>query len=402
MSFPRGEPILPADVLSMIYGSCGLSLHDGLALSSVTRVTRLVSLPFFFSRVRLTKTSESALEHADQALFSAVRKISTGLTASTKPGPAYFTVMLRLLPKFPNLYGLYLNPTFLPLSLLPAFLLSIKSLVSLRKLQLCLDTESAPDLAGDEPPAGPPNLKMLFIIWGCWESKAITPDPITDASGFLRALIEPSVSTLQDLRITFEYEQSKTMSFDFGVLKGARALRSFSLESYGDNADLIDEVLAGVLSPTVNALSLVWLSYPGKQPVFKESFVASLAHLPNLATLTLGLDFEKDAKDTLCYDHDFEWYIRCLLRRLRATELLAAACPALETVVWQQTRIDSEGNDMYHAFRVKDDSGGRAVKIVKDWWMQDRYKDRWGGPLPDNIDDAPLDLMAISQCYGSF
>ncbi|RDB23439.1 hypothetical protein Hypma_009456 [Hypsizygus marmoreus] len=395
MSFLQEKPIFPADVLSVIYGIHDLPRHDGLALSSVTRMTRLVSLPFLFSSVTLNTKCKNALENENQALFNSIRSISTGDTTSPWPQPAYFTPMLRLFPKLLNLRSICLCRTILPLQLLPAFLASITSL-PLHELLLGIDTASAPNSI-DELPTAPPTLEVLRITWGNLSDETKTPDPITDASGFLRALVEPSVGTLQHLKVTFEYKQSATMSFDFGVLKAARALRSFSLSSYGDNADFIDDVLPDVLSPSLNALSLEWHSYPGTQPMFKESFVASLAQLPNLATLILGLDFEKDAKDTLRYDHDFGWYVRCLLRRLRATELLAAACPALETVVWRQSQIDSEGNNMNHAFRV---GAGGAVRIVKDWWMDDLWKDERGLPLPDNIDDVALDRIAMFKCYG--
>ncbi len=83
--------------------------------------------------------------------------------------------------------------------------------------------------------------------------------------------------------------------------------------------------------------------------------------------------------------HDMAWYNRSLHRRLLVSELLAKQCLALERIDWVQLGIDSEGNDMRHAFMVETSDSGRAVKTVMDWWMKDEYKEEHGGPLPDLI-----------------
>ena len=86
------------------------------------------------------------------------------------------------------------------------------------------------------------------------------------------------------------------------------------------------------------------------------------------------------------FSHDMAWYNRSLHRRLQVSELLPKQCLALERIDWVQLGIDSEGNDMRHAFMVEETSNsGRGVKTVMDWWMGDHYKERHGGPLPDLI-----------------
>ena len=119
---------------------------------------------------------------------------------------------------------------------------------------------------------------------------------------------------------------------------------------------------------------------------FQKSFITYLAQLPCLTHLTLCLDLENEADDLMEFSHDMAWYNRSLHRRLQVSELLPKQCLALERIDWVQLGIDSEGNDMRHAFMVEETSNsGRGVKTVMDWWMGDHYKERHGGPLPDLI-----------------
>jgi hypothetical protein len=101
--------------------------------------------------------------------------------------------------------------------------------------------------------------------------------------------------------------------------------------------------------------------------------------------LTLSLDFEIAADDSLDKDHDFAWYRRCFFRRFRAAEEIVKACPKLRRCDWIQLKIDSEGNDQEHEFAIREEAGRRIVKPVMQWWMSKRYQNRHGGPLPDDM-----------------
>jgi len=115
--------------------------------------------------------------------------------------------------------------------------------------------------------------------------------------------------------------------------------------------------------------------------------------LQDLTHLTLGLDFEQQANDSLVLDHDFAWYRRCLFRRLHATQVIAEVCLKLEHCDWQQIGKDSEGNDMTHAFDIVVEEGElgnvRVVKTIRQWWMCEQYEARYDGPLPEGIVDDP-------------
>jgi hypothetical protein len=117
----------------------------------------------------------------------------------------------------------------------------------------------------------------------------------------------------------------------------------------------------------------------------QDEFLKRLPSFRHLTHLTLSLDFEKAADDSLDEDHDFAWYRRCFFRRFSATEKIAKVCPLLQRCGWIQLQIDSEGNDQRHDFVILEDAGRRVVKPVMQWWMAKHYKHRHGGPLPDDM-----------------
>jgi len=111
----------------------------------------------------------------------------------------------------------------------------------------------------------------------------------------------------------------------------------------------------------------------------------ALSLFPHLTHLTLGLDFERAANDSLREDHDFAWYRRCLFRRYHTSEKIAKVCSKLERCTWVHLGVDSEGNNDQYDFVIREEGGNRVVKPVMLWWMTDRWKSRHGGLLPDNM-----------------
>ena len=60
-------------------------------------------------------------------------------------------------------------------------------------------------------------------------------------------------------------------------------------------------------------------------------------------------------------------------------------CPVLQRCEWLQLGIDSEGNDLDHNFVILEEEGNRVVKAVMQSWMAEHYRDRHGGPLPNDM-----------------
>jgi hypothetical protein len=60
-------------------------------------------------------------------------------------------------------------------------------------------------------------------------------------------------------------------------------------------------------------------------------------------------------------------------------------CPKLQRCNWIQLSIDSEGNDQEHEFVIREEARRRVVTPVMQWWMTKHYKNRHGGPLPDDM-----------------
>ncbi|RDB23345.1 hypothetical protein Hypma_009459 [Hypsizygus marmoreus] len=192
------QPILPADILSNIY-PC-LSHKDALALSSVTRMTRLVFLPFVFSKVA-QDIHKPSLENADRVLLFNIREVfflNTSSHLGLRPPHQTFQFLLSL----PNLHSLFFQYPPIPIPLLPELLPATKRLPPLHTLELNLVNTSFRDpfaKANVLPipttaPHEPPNLKRLRV-----RSMEYPDEPVSESAtrGFLSAVIEPSITTLR-------------------------------------------------------------------------------------------------------------------------------------------------------------------------------------------------------------
>jgi len=186
-------------------------------------------------------------------------------------------------------------------------------------------------------------------------------------------ILRPSIGTLTRL----ELHDNPTLNFR--VLGDAcNSLRTLEYTTCSESAQVLKPVVE--MFPHVTDLAILFQAC-----VWTNEFLELLSSFHNLTYLTLSLDFEIAADDSLDEDHDLAWYRRCFFRRFRAAGEIAKVCTGLLRCSWVQLRIDSEGNDQEHAFVIQEEVGSRVVKPIMQWWMVKHFKNRHRGPLPDDM-----------------
>jgi hypothetical protein len=132
----------------------------------------------------------------------------------------------------------------------------------------------------------------------------------------------------------------------------------------------------------------------------QDTHIQALSKNNNLTDLTLSLDFEVNAQDTVRADDDYAWFVRCYKRRLKATQDIASACPRLQRCSWVQMGTGHKKYfKMSHSFIVEERMTGgnvtRVVRGIKQHWMGRDHDTRlWGGGIVKcKLEDLPGDII---------
>ena len=130
----------------------------------------------------------------------------------------------------------------------------------------------------------------------------------------------------------------------------------------------------------------------------EDSHIQALSKNDNLTELELSLDFEINTQDTMRSSiNDYAWFVRSYIRRLKATQDIASACPRLQRCSWvQMSIIEMRFFEMSHPFIVeKRMTGGNATRVVrgiKQDWMGRDHKGR-GTIVKCKLEDLPGDII---------
>jgi hypothetical protein len=108
-----------------------------------------------------------------------------------------------------------------------------------------------------------------------------------------------------------------------------------------------------------------------------------------------------NAQDTIrqVSSNDYAWFVRSYMRRLKATQDIASACPRLQRCSWVQMGTGyREFFEMSHPFiieeRMTDSNVTRVVRGIKQYWMGRDYDAYEGGGIVKcKLEDLPGDII---------
>ena len=132
---------------------------------------------------------------------------------------------------------------------------------------------------------------------------------------------------------------------------------------------------------------------------YLEDFhIQALSKNDNLTELELSSDFEINTQDTMRSGiNDYAWFVRSYIRRLKATQDIASACPRLQRCSWvQMSIIEMRFFEMSHPFIVEERmTGGNATRVVRgikqDWMGQDH---KGSTIVKCKLEDLPGDIIS--------
>ena len=134
--------------------------------------------------------------------------------------------------------------------------------------------------------------------------------------------------------------------------------------------------------------------------LLQDANIQALSKNDNLTDLELSSDFEVNAWDTVIADDDYACFVRCYIRRLKATQDIVSVCPRLQRCSWVQNIASyGEFSKIFHSFIVEERlTGGNLTRVVRgikqDWMGRDhntRY--RRGGIVKCKLEDLPGDII---------
>jgi hypothetical protein len=162
----------------------------------------------------------------------------------------------------PNLHSIEVNYNPINLSQLGSFFDALKH-APLRSLVIQLLADKIIPVV-----VGLPGLDDLRITWADEDYLKTMPKVDLNLRDYSFGLIQPSIDTLQDLRLDFTAgEDQDGTAFDLELLKQAK-LHSFSYTVANMNTDVIAQLPKNL--PHLKTLSLSWTSWTG-QPSFNVS-----------------------------------------------------------------------------------------------------------------------------------
>ncbi|KIM90817.1 hypothetical protein PILCRDRAFT_1065 [Piloderma croceum F 1598] len=368
---------LPPELISEI--TVRLAYKDLKALSVVSFTTRQLVLPSLFRSVLWNISSGSqCIKEAHDEVNNAGTKIKHVIqrVLVIMPFCYQFTdvnralalpiYVFQFLETLPKLSDIVIHHWTVRVRLQDLhFFPKIAKQTSLRHLSFSSEYGSH---ANGQPVSGPEGLESLSVKWHVADGQ----DP-GSAMSHLYEFLRPSLGTLTCLEL-----------HDYPILKfcvlgpACTSLRKLKYTTYNQSPQVLETIAE--MFPHVTDLAMLFQTC-----VWVDEFLEPLSSFRDLTHLTLSLDFEIAADDSLDEDHDFAWYRRCFFRRFRAAEEIAKVCPKLQRCNWIQLNIDSKCNDQEHEFVIREEAGHRVVKPVMQWWMANHYKKRHGGPLPDDM-----------------